>query len=272
MLKEILIRNSLISLVKAHENLKDYHLCLAVWFNKSGQNAELNKKPETPIVSTDEAYLLEVAPEFGFLKMVHAQADSYGLGHIKQLHHWMVSPEKLETILESKCAEITELKESLNRGENDYQVLYIDQSKLGHLGSKAFGQYLNLPENAIEAWYLSAVDFQQYQSTKGCPILNTRPGTAILLTDESSDFIHRKGLMFSKDTYTDHWRPNTSQGMVSFSWYQEWKSGNPGFFVLNGGRSYSILGFEIVSKPSISKAIRHSNADNMYVQVFLKVA
>jgi hypothetical protein len=268
MLKEILIRNSLMSLVKAHESLKDYQLCLAVWFNKSGSAVALNPTLGLPIANADEAYLLEVAPEFGFLKMTHAQANSYGLGHIKKLHHWMVSPEKLEEVLASDCKDIPELKEALKRG--DYETLSIYPAGLTYRANNTFGQDFRLPDNAVEGWYLPVADFEKYKNTKQSPILNASASLAVLLLEESADFTHRKGIMLSRG-YTGSWMPNTNDGMIQFSWYNDWKSEKPGFIVLKGGRAYSILGFESISKPSVSKTIRYPNADDIYVQVLLRV-
>jgi hypothetical protein len=268
MLKDVLIRNSLLSLVNAHKNLNDYHLSLAVWFNKSRTPRALNEASKLPIASADEAYLLEVAPEFGFLKMVHAQADSYGLGNIKKLHHWMVSPEKLEKILADDAQQIPELRASL-KDENDYEVLHIKSPQLGPLANRIFGRQFGLPDNTREVWYLSASDFEQYKKAKYHPILNTRAGAAVLVIEESPDFVHRKGLMFSQDS-AEHWRPNIALRVGDYSWYQDAKAGNPGYFVLGGGLEYSILGFEVVSLPSVSAFLRYPNADNMYVQVLLK--
>jgi hypothetical protein len=247
------IRQSLLELINQHLKLKEYKVCLAVWFDRG-------------TVKQGVACLLEVAEQFDYLAMVHEQANSYGLGSIKTLRHWMVSPKLLEGVLSGSNPAYSELRDKLT----DFEVLSIDPDSLGRKAMEKFGAGFTLPENTVVGWYVPANEIPQVQSQGDRFFANARPTAAIAVLEESADFVHRKGLMFSPDPLSGRWFPNTGEGMLDRTWYQDWRQGKPGGFLLRGGRFCRIIGFEVIAKPSFSKIINTSNPDHMYVQVLLK--
>jgi len=247
------VRESLITLVMQHLGNKEYEVCLAVWFNRKAAGYRM-------------AYLLEVAKEFDNLEMVHEQVNSFGLGAVKTLHHWMVSPARLEEILSKSNPADAGLRKMFG----DFEVLSILPEPLGKLALEKFGADFVLPDGAVKCWYLSQAEWVKYRSEGGHYILNSRPTAAVSILVDSADFGQRKGIMFSPDVFSGRWSPNTAAGMSDRTWHQDWRQGKPGVFVFAGGRSYRTVAFEVVSLPSFSSRIVHPNPDHMYVQVLLK--
>jgi len=159
----------------------------------------------------------------------------------------------------------------LDRYRTRAEVLYFDKKLLSDEILKFFN-IVTTPSGLIRGWYLDQEAFSR--SLKGEISLHSRmqgrPELGIIKTEESPDFAYAKGLLHME--ISQRWVPLSPGALVPYTWYSDWRSNRPGYFLFEGGSLYQILRYEVKTAPEYQSRFHlvEKLPDDRYAEVYLR--
>jgi len=161
--------------------------------------------------------------------------------------------------------------ESLARYLNRSEVLYFDAHLLTE-EIKLFFNVITAPSGLVRGWYVPRDSYERSLKKEYSlrSLEATRPEFGIVKTEESPDFAYAKGLLHLE--VNQRWLPMSPAALRIYSWYSDWQSQQPGFFLLEGGALYEILKFEVRTAPQYPDRFQLLDRlpDDRYPEVYLR--
>jgi hypothetical protein len=252
---EARVRALLEDLIQYYVGLYPQHpLALAVWFNKAPEQEDQNL---LILFAGNQGQGINVVPRSSLLWKRGGEGAPY-----LQLRS-------------SSVGQFTELvstnSQALEPFQNRSEVLYFDPDLLTD-EIKRYFNVITAPSGLVRGWYVPRDLYER--SLRGEYSLRSlsqaKPEMGIIKTDESPDFVYAKGLLHVQ--VNRRWLPLSLAGLKIYSWYNDWESKQPGFFLLEGGALYEILKFEIKAAPEYPNRFRLLDKlpDDRYTEVYLR--
>jgi hypothetical protein len=231
-------------------------LALAVWFERSPQGNE------------HKLLMLFTGLEMNKIEPAHHPLLWKGSGGAEVISG---GPPFIEIYWTS----VTFFAQQLRSNSNDLQpffrdpkVIYFQSEWLPREILDAFG-IVTKPPGLIEAWCVSQ---DQYKGQTTQSLLASRASirkeVGILKTSESADFETCKAIVHVQ--VGQQWLPSSPQGVTVNAFYSDWKRGQPGYFLAEGGALYHIDKFEVIYDPHYASRVIEGRPDDRYVEVYLR--
>ena len=155
------------------------------------------------------------------------------------------------------------------------EVLYCDKELLTEPILQAFNVRAE-PSGLIKGWYVSA---HEYEDTKAPKLRNllarwspVRADIGLVKVQDSPDFEYCLGLLHLEFSFGagPRWLPLSLGALSSYSFYNDWLEGRPGYFLFRGGSLYQIQKFEEKTAPEYSRRVLEPLRDDRYLEVYLR--
>jgi hypothetical protein len=229
-------------------------LALAVWFDKSAERPDQNL---LVLFGGNQGHGIQVTPRESLHWKTGTEGPPFLEVHSASVNHFT----------EILRANPEPLARYLNRSE----VLYFNAALL----SEEIKRYFNVitaPSGLIRGWYVERELYER--SLKGDfnlqSRMQSRPEIGIIKTEESPDFTYAKGLPHVE--VSQRWLPMSPSAIRIYTWYTDWQSKRPGFFLMEGGALYEILKFEVKTAPEYPARFQLLDQlpDDRYPEVYLR--
>ena|SRR5579863_5762449 len=241
------------------EDLAEYHmgiypqnrLALAVWFAKSPESEEYNVLelfsglPKHGIVHSRFPLLWKTASEGPPFVNVSA-----------------TSVDDFSKLLKANPGEV-------DRYRDRYEVLYFDKRALPQDVLEAF-QIITEPPGLLKGWYVPASEYAKSENIQTLLSIfgGVGPEIGLVKTEESPDFEYCRGLLHVE--ITPKWLPLSAESIRAYSFYNDQQSGQPVYFLFEGGSLYLALKFEVKTAPEYASRLLGKTRDDRYPQVYLR--
>ncbi|MGO8788460.1 MAG: hypothetical protein ACLQVL_13915 [Terriglobia bacterium] len=150
----------------------------------------------------------------------------------------------------------------------DPKVIYFQRHLLSRDIVDALGIAPQAPSRLIKVWGVSQGEYKGQTIQSLLTSHGHRPDAGIVKTLESPDFETCKAIVHVE--VGQQWLPSSPQGVTVNAFYSDWKGGQPGYFLAEGGALYQINKFEVIYAPDYASRVLERRPDDRYVEVYLR--
>lgn len=149
------------------------------------------------------------------------------------------------------------------------EVLYFDK-KLLPAEVLEFFNLVTEPSGLIKGWYLASSDYDSHMTVRQllAPRQQQRPWVGLVKTIEAPDSESCRGLIHVE--FNQQWLPLSEAGLTTYTYYNDWQDGRPGYLLFEGGSLYRIDKFEVKTVPDYSALVLKKSHDDRYPEVYLR--